>query len=606
MATTVTDYGTKSYNGVSFSVEARYNYSYELEYNEGKTAVIGRRYRLDVWDYVGGGAVTDSAFTTIKDALSEPRKALSFANVGMGVLQTGGAFGVDLDNGPHPKIAEWFPVGAHNCCYYHWRVTGLVDNCSGSDDIVAFEYKTRFSQDQDLINSIVYKGYLRVRPEISGNVLTRTADDFRSLIAIPLPRGFRRQEPVFDIDYEKHTLRFTITDVELEEALPPGVTDAKGKHTVTSKDVARLGQAKFASILSATFRIAPGRTKADAYRAFSWLVVDRLMAVNDTGGNVYFDNQGQQQQVLPVFTHVEFEESLWRRECSFSTAWVVTTNILNAVRATGLFQPIPGSDDGEWRAALPGMTDPDGSLGAHHSSGDFIVSLCDSQVPNTNVGLGGRSGGGGSFEALSSGGPQVVRFEMWLEQTREHNTVMHKQSPLEEMSSGSQGESANGEFFGVPSPGDYPMSEYDDPVQSLATATPVVSLCMVAVSLGEPVAIPKIEKVGGGTPVSVGEDFVIQKCNGAFMGNPIFVTGCRKTVALRSKPTGPTTIAYGQLAGQDPKRFSADSLTNSQIRRGAPRGGTFANGTFAGGPGGQFSSGRFTSSGPAFQSLSVR
>ena len=601
------DSGTKQYSSQAFSDQARYAYSFVLEYNEGGTAVVGRRYKLDVWDYVSDAAGdTDAELSAIFDLLCEPRQRLQFSGVGMGTIDSGGASGVDLEYGPKPEMVQWVPVGSHRCAYYHWRVKGFVPCCTPSSTayIAAMEYDQEFSYDRDLNTTITTTGYIKIRPTTSDRIITMTADDFRGSIDVPLRTGFFREQK-FKLLKDKITLQFTFIDTELEHPLPEGMTGAEGEQVVQNKDFLPTAASFWASTLSATFRLAHETTKAQALHVFRLMLAAKLASAANIPQQPL--PNAKPVSFRPMLGNVVLRDNLFKREVSFSVTWLLLASFDTVIEACGLFKPVTYSWAAggyqRWKALLPGLTNPYGSSGARAPSSEVIVSFCDGQSTTATAEdfAGVRPWDGGPAGSLDSPGQGVIMAQMGVTTSARHNSVMAKRSPVEDLkSTGRPNTDQSGYFWGC---SDTPMSESgsgEDPVQTLSTSTPTGVLWMKALGVGRPVPPVLLEQVGGKKPVGIGQDVCAQWLAGAFGGAPVWATVVRREFEIPSKPEGITSVEQDGNKGRNPMTYSPQPAVAATLRRGQSRGGTFSNGTFSG-SGPTFANGQFGGSGPAFR-----
>lgn len=371
-----------TYNGVTFPIAKSYKWSITSVYDLTGRIVKYRQVTLDVVAIftptdIGGNA--SDTFDTGSNSnfianLSTPAKTLSITACGVGT-QSFNPSNV-LNRGPSPRVISTEPVGANNAIRVHWSVDFMVRNCT-IGTFGEFSYSSSYNYDSSgmLTRTISGQAEAYVSFDTFGNKTGNNAESLRDTISIPLIPGFIRTQS-WNVSPDQRILTFQITDTEIPSDNPyfPGMITMDIRQNtsggMSTKSIRwNLG-------FSGTITIAPGVPRGLAFQAFLNVIQSRKQFFNQgsQGGP-----SNPQSQIIGI-PNVTLDEQIFGRQFSFSVTYVIACSLSTILKASGMFQPIPG-DWNTWQQSIAYTQAPRGVSGLATQDQNVILSFCDTGTP---------------------------------------------------------------------------------------------------------------------------------------------------------------------------------------------------------------------------------
>lgn len=201
--------------------------------------------------YVDGksaGATATQVYTTVRDRLSQSRKNLE-VRIGDKVAitsrpargQNQRGVGVDVENGPRPKVLEIRKISGDKAIQVTWSVSTTITPCPASTTgkegwILSNRWSVRESMDEDFYVTRTIDGQLRLGTSPTPGAGTNWGHAFKSLCIPGLESGFRRVTVDFTVAADGRTCNYTVVDRQTHYAAPWPATRMNGRHTVGSND----------------------------------------------------------------------------------------------------------------------------------------------------------------------------------------------------------------------------------------------------------------------------------------------------------------------------------------------------------------------------------
>jgi hypothetical protein len=255
-----------SYNGITFSMVKTNDMSFTPVWSEDGTTYLYTRVFIDVegilnpeamaYTRPGGdetptpGALPPRTIVSVRHALEQPRAQLLITNVGdtndplITVVESpASGFSVDCNNGPKPGLVRVSNFHGARTWYIHWTCETWIHECPDEDSIDGPILSNRYSQedqiDEQWLSTRVTTGVTVFRTDILYDA-GQTADDFRSLVIPPTPRGFQRKRINVTIVPNLNALHWSVTDQEMmydkgdTQATNTFITEVQGTYGISS------------------------------------------------------------------------------------------------------------------------------------------------------------------------------------------------------------------------------------------------------------------------------------------------------------------------------------------------------------------------------------
>jgi hypothetical protein len=301
----------------------------------------------------------DSEMFLIKQALQEPRRALSFTYQGSGFTTaiTSGTGGVtdDVNGGPLPQINSWEPLATNAAARVKWSCVFFTTHCmtfSGSQSkFLSYHDEHTFMLNEDG-TARIRRSFEAVKRHaaVGGNPNSiNHVDNNRQEILFNLPTGFRRIKQSYTVSADGRTLSGeVIDDEEPSNNTPfPYTIKVTGDHTMESSlmpDGKLKGSGFFSwdNTVSASIQIAPGYPPALAWAVFQWIVYQRYTRANGLAGAITQDEKQRTKVVEPknILTRLRIKESLYTRVHTFEASYFGVYKLTDLLLQSGLFTPV--------------------------------------------------------------------------------------------------------------------------------------------------------------------------------------------------------------------------------------------------------------------------
>lgn len=381
---------TIAYNGVIFpSPLTKLRISSRPEMDDAARTIKYVVYSVDLEAVLASGnAGTATTVAQYQQLLQQPAGRLQISNTGFFELDTQ-LFNADVRFGPHPTLLAWEPLGAHLAARVHWQCDVALSPCvlgelnvtypgipGGTAQLAAFNYVVEWELDTSGLSTRSVSGYLEAWLDRVGQsrLTSRTADDYRALINVPVPLGFRRTRQNYRLSPDRRRLDFAIADTEIdsENPLANGAVDMRMRHRLSSS--MEKGFTEWDGEISGSIRMRPGVDQSLSWSIFVLAVRGRLKWALDHSESPPGASAASKGVILDGLS---FEEDIFGREHSFSVRYRQWTKLETILTASGVWQPIPNASWGTWRASVETMWGPRGRLGMGYAPGqDVIVDLC--------------------------------------------------------------------------------------------------------------------------------------------------------------------------------------------------------------------------------------
>ena len=437
--------GTLAYNGFAWgppnTTPPQLRVMSEVRYDEARRAVVGIDYRLEVSAILSETSETSAAakVATLRETLQRPGKTLQITGLGFGDLQLEG----DTQFGPKPLAVELTPIAGSGSWQLRWKAafTLIEGATAASGDWLAFNFRTEYAIDDRGFTTRTITGHVRIistpDPQTPG-AISVTADSVRDSVVIAVPPGFRREQSRWTEDAVKSRLEFEVIDRELDHLpYPAGIVAGEVDFTVTQSTVP---QTKAVAQLEGWLEHAANQPAHHSAERLLAIAADRAARLTTAAGGL----------LLP--TRLELRRPLFARKALVRCEWERLGCLWEVLSASGLWEPVPGTDYATWRPSLEALWGNRGtaSLASRLADG-VIVDLADSPQSSAEIGASGGSisspGGTWTLPALM---PTVTEATSWrgyaarLEVVREEQATLHY--PAQAVSYTGQHEGVGPEF----------------------------------------------------------------------------------------------------------------------------------------------------------------
>jgi hypothetical protein len=211
--------GKLSYNGVQFTGAHNIRAVNEVVYDETHRRAVAHRITITCETVITNDSnSTDITLESMRFALGQSGRILIFKNKGFGDdLTVNKGTLRDIDNGPHPEILSWEPIGNDLACHVVWRVVVTIPPCKYSKKLgiktVVWGASWRIDQEGDTTRTL--SGHI----DIVGVRRQTTADAFRDWFAPAPVHGFSREQE-WSLDPAKNRIDFAIVDQQIPSPNP--------------------------------------------------------------------------------------------------------------------------------------------------------------------------------------------------------------------------------------------------------------------------------------------------------------------------------------------------------------------------------------------------
>jgi hypothetical protein len=343
----LTQSGTITYNGYSLqgprnSVQLEVEPVYD---SSGRYVTHSKlRFSIDGWitsDTAGGssgGSDTATHMTQIRGAWSQAGGALVITGFGFGDVNVNTSpDNRDVNFGPKPQPLEMRNV-SDKCIVIAWIIEAEIKICAngGISGIIGrmkeFVYNVRYSIKPNGCTVRTVEGHLEVflnAAEVGGLRINETADDYRNLVEVPIPKGFYRSHPQeYKLSNDKQRLYFKVSDEEPESdnAYPPGVAFMHMESGITSDLFGQGGNFTIQEgFFTGEIQMAKPFPVSLAWERALLIMKERLVHA--------FNNN-----TSPLITYVSVSESLFERKVSFVVRYrLLSSSLDKLVSGSGMF-----------------------------------------------------------------------------------------------------------------------------------------------------------------------------------------------------------------------------------------------------------------------------
>lgn len=228
---------------------------------------------------------TDAQLEEMRRVLSRNCGRLEYSRKGFGdfIINSGNVW--DANYGPKVELMDFVTVGDKRAAWVTWKCTAHIPECPNAtfrNGLAAFEFKDSYEIHQNGLVTVTIGGYIEIpmtKQRINNPRPVDHINNYRDLVSMPVPLGFRARSRTWDVSLDKRRADFSYTWEQLPKPLPFGATDADIEHSYGS--TLRDGFVKWRGTISGSISLSP-RSPADLGLAhFMEIVVDRLRFAND-------------------------------------------------------------------------------------------------------------------------------------------------------------------------------------------------------------------------------------------------------------------------------------------------------------------------------------
>lgn len=358
---------------------------------------------------------TDYNMNDVRVRLQEARKPLQANLLGFGRIAVNSSFSAEADllYGPKPILLSCHPVAKNKAMQIEWQCEFHIAECSKDlvtgvatftlGNVADFSWDANFNINSHGLSQRTISGVLEIPVFASANVINRTADEFRNLLNIPRLPNFRRTQN-YHVDKDKRTIHWFVTDEEIPSDNPfmPNMVNMQVRQHVSSS-LASGGFRQWHGALNGTITVAHGVNKVYAWLAFLTVLRTRLdnlglgYAGNEQNGPGQIPNypgsaehkraikDKQKPGTLKYIDSISIDDDIYGRDVHFQVSYFFNTSLAGLIRASGLWQPIAGTDWTAWQTSMNSVFGIRGyaNLGLN-TSDDVIVDICQPQTPAIN------------------------------------------------------------------------------------------------------------------------------------------------------------------------------------------------------------------------------
>lgn len=347
--------------------------------DSARRTLIANKYELHIWAMVAvaAGSTVDATVADLRNRLTRPCQVLTATGKGLGNIVVNGAGGrPDIAFGPFPRSFSVVKIHGNLAIEFEWVVEFTIMDCRSDQpwfNLMEFCYRVTYAIGADRLTRRTFSGHLRVpnnRVAVGSNQIIDSADRYWEKACPALLYGFRRETEERTPSEDRSRLDFTVVDVQMESAPPPGVMpDSWGFEQTMTNNTGGLGPT-WTINFHGKYKMAPNFSPSLGYQYFVNAMIDRLDAIRESN-IVPFKN--------PTFvpTNLVFREDAKNRSGEFSASWLTVIPRDEAVQA-GLWRPLPDNEFRKWAQSMKAVNAPRGLTGeVFTASDDLLISLCD-------------------------------------------------------------------------------------------------------------------------------------------------------------------------------------------------------------------------------------
>ncbi len=397
----LTSLGTISYNGIDLTGP-------ETEVVINQTVVPDSAGRTEEYVRINieiRKIITAANIETVINKLSAFGGELKLQNYGWSNLWINGNSGTskkDIAYGPKPTVLSWRPIQPGLAWELHWAVETCIPYCS--DGSVAYSNKIQslcYSISYDIndlgLTTRTITGHLtipatRIRQQV--RAIPDNADLYWEKIKPTIPLAFSRIQNNRTLSEDKRTLTFTLVDQELvsDEPYPKGIVHIDMEEGCQSNHRS-LAQWRYS--ISGTIQVARPYPKSWAWDKFALLLASRrdwqivkADAINFPQPEAAINGDPPPAPVIQAgiirLLAFNFSDQIFGRQTEFSATWIMSCEIKNIIKMSGVFAPIGVNSWDDWRGSMVAYPmSHRGSAGfVFDNSNDAILDLCVNPAVN--------------------------------------------------------------------------------------------------------------------------------------------------------------------------------------------------------------------------------
>jgi hypothetical protein len=390
----LSDTGTVSYGGYTWDPLYKSKLTAKARWDEAEKTITCWEFTLHVSGRITSGAPastgtsTAAAMNTLAAALMEPGGPLKYQSKGWDfAVNTGGASQVyDSMWGPKPRTVSFVPIGNALAADVEWECTFALPVCPNATTYqglpMAFNSEHEWSYDGTGALELTVSGYLEIplTRQTQGQVIPPDwADKYREKIYTDPPVGLIPKTRKFHQSKDQRRLNFTLVFVQPYAPLPNGCVRAEARHSLDSSWMKSRWR-NWNGMIDASFTVPPGTPKAVTLGYFGLLAARLLKTFSVLAAQNLKVAKGDQATVL--VDDFSVEEDVFLGTCHYRMGYHIFGAPPDVVLgASGLWQPVPGTDFAQWKSS---MALPWGSRGVNGATFDpnlaVIVDLCQGQT----------------------------------------------------------------------------------------------------------------------------------------------------------------------------------------------------------------------------------
>ncbi len=364
----------------TFNSSSRSRISVRPLEDDAQRAIKANQWEVQIVEILQDDSSLNATMVAVRRQLTAQAGLFTMTGNGVGNFQVNVAGGTkDVMFGPRCTL-NIVNNAAAAAVQIEWTCRfALPPECAAARDtgLMAMGYAASYEINKSGLTRRTIEGHIEIAlNRVRGaRRIPDIVDAWRDNIDMPCPPGFQREQRTFHESLDKRRLDFTLVDQELAcGGLPPSCVSATGQMAVASQPPMTI---QFGSTVSASYVLAPGKKRSDAYEAFRALVEDRyaqLIGNRKTG----------------IFTAFRFTEGLYENAnaVTFEQSWMILSSSIEQILGhSGAFRPVPKTNWQQWQASLPEMFDNRGPAGMKSVNNDTILDLCAANKDNVAGGI---------------------------------------------------------------------------------------------------------------------------------------------------------------------------------------------------------------------------
>lgn len=389
--TTLTNSGTLTYNGFSFSAASVKIHSYRADpvYDEAKRTVVYMLHTLAVSQVLQNESPTlDATVLDAKNRLGKNGGQLVISGMGLGTVSINGGAVKDVAWGPMPQSVE-FEFYSKVSGVLTWVVQWAIPMSAAvtpkyRGEPMAFNYSANWSIDRYGRTTLTRAGYIEIpqtRYAVDVPGILDHVDKYRGFIQFPRIPGFERTHS-FTASYDKRRMDFVITDQELATTPPAGFVDFTFDQSFQTVG-GSVFKYQFQWSLSGTVGKDTSVSKLWDYFAIllnnRWKLPEDAVIPRSLSSSVRKAGGEETMTIEYAYDYIPADPTRYKKENGFNTRSVV--GLVQKVLAENYyFEPLPkniGATEASWNAEILKTQGIRGRAGlAATTADDAIVDLC--------------------------------------------------------------------------------------------------------------------------------------------------------------------------------------------------------------------------------------